>query len=199
MEYCIWRHDNERTRDLFLNGEPVVCRGSEYLGNDFLIEGLMELGYWESMVAQQPELGREDVAADRAAPGPGPPEIVSLRRTCCPGPDATAHPQTRTSARPDLSRCWIRTMLDCRGKWWYSRYRHTLEAYEMRTTVDVPGSLLRDAQEAAGVSTRKEALIIALSEFVRRRRLRRVAEAAGKLEFDIEVRDVRRLDRRRRT
>lgn len=67
MEYCIWRHDNERTRDLFLEGEPVVCRGSEYLGNDFIIEGLMELGFWERMVGQRPELGREDVAVSPEA------------------------------------------------------------------------------------------------------------------------------------
>lgn len=62
--YNIWRYDKEQTRDLFLDGEPVVTRGSDYLGNDFLIEGLRELGYWDRITSQQPELGRKDVAED---------------------------------------------------------------------------------------------------------------------------------------
>jgi len=34
------------------------------MGNDFLVEALMEFGYWDLMGSQEPELGREDIATD---------------------------------------------------------------------------------------------------------------------------------------
>ncbi len=67
MGYCIWRHDNERTRDLFLDGAEVVVRGSDYLGNDFLIEAFMDLGFWDIVRSPEPKLGRSDVAVDPMA------------------------------------------------------------------------------------------------------------------------------------
>jgi len=60
--YSLWRQDRERARKLFLEGEPCEVRGSEYLGNDFLIESFGELGYWELLASPMPDLGREDVA-----------------------------------------------------------------------------------------------------------------------------------------
>ena len=62
--YNLWQYDRERTRDLFLDGEPCVVRGSDYLANDFLLESLMEYGFWDHLSAVEPQLGREDVAID---------------------------------------------------------------------------------------------------------------------------------------
>jgi Arc/MetJ family transcription regulator len=66
--------------------------------------------------------------------------------------------------------------------------------YTMRTTVDLPEALLDEVQRMAGTSTRREALSIALQDYVRRRSLRRVALAAGSLDFDLEARDIRDAD-----
>lgn len=67
----------------------------------------------------------------------------------------------------------------------------------MRTTVDLPESLLDEVQRAAQTGTRREALIIALEDYLRRQRRRRVAEAAGDLDLDLDVRAVRRAGSQR--
>ena len=60
--YSLWKLDKEGTRDLFLNGEPCTVKGSDYLGNDFVLESLVEHGYWDLLASPAPKLGREDVA-----------------------------------------------------------------------------------------------------------------------------------------
>lgn len=67
----------------------------------------------------------------------------------------------------------------------------------MRTTVDLPESLLDEVQQAAKTSTRREALIIALEDYLRRQRRRRVVEAAGALDLDVDARALRHADRSR--
>ncbi len=67
----------------------------------------------------------------------------------------------------------------------------------MRTTVDLPEELLDEVQRTAGTSTRREALILALEDYIRRRRMRRVALAAGSLDFDVEAREIRDAGRAR--
>lgn len=68
----------------------------------------------------------------------------------------------------------------------------------MRTTVDLPEELLVELQRVTEAPTRREALIIAMDDFLRRRRLQRVLEAAGELDLDLDVRQYRKLDERRR-
>lgn len=67
----------------------------------------------------------------------------------------------------------------------------------MRTTVDLPDDLLAAVQEESEAGTRREALIIALEDYVRRRRLERLARAAGTLDLDLDVRELREAGRRR--
>lgn len=62
--YNLWRYDRNQTCDLFLDGEPCVVKSSEYLANDFLLESMMEYGFWDRLSDVEPELGREDVAVD---------------------------------------------------------------------------------------------------------------------------------------
>jgi metal-responsive CopG/Arc/MetJ family transcriptional regulator len=54
----------------------------------------------------------------------------------------------------------------------------------MRTTIDIPEHLLDEVQRTTEASTRKEAILIALEDYVSRHRLRRIIEAAGTLDFD---------------
>jgi Arc/MetJ family transcription regulator len=52
----------------------------------------------------------------------------------------------------------------------------------MKTTVDIPESELREAMRHTGARTKREAVVTALSEFNRRRRLQRLAASFGTLE-----------------
>ena len=68
----------------------------------------------------------------------------------------------------------------------------------MRTTVDLPEELLAEVQRLSAAPTRREALILAMAEYVRRRRLAELAVAPRDLEFDeAAVGAVRSRDRAR--
>lgn len=67
----------------------------------------------------------------------------------------------------------------------------------MRTTVDLPEPLLDEVQAVSNAPTRREALVIALEDYLRRQKLRSVIDAAGTLDLDIDVRALRAADRRR--
>ncbi len=67
----------------------------------------------------------------------------------------------------------------------------------MRTTLDIPEALLDQVQAIAGASTRREAVIIALDDYLRRQRLQRVLAAAGTLDLDIDTRAIRAAGNRR--
>lgn len=49
----------------------------------------------------------------------------------------------------------------------------------MKTTLDIPEKLLADAMKAAGVATKRDAVLRALEEFNRRDRLRKLAGRLG--------------------
>jgi Arc/MetJ family transcription regulator len=52
----------------------------------------------------------------------------------------------------------------------------------MKTTVDIPEKELREAMRHLGAKTKREAVVTALSEFNRRRRLQQLAASFGTLE-----------------
>jgi Arc/MetJ family transcription regulator len=52
----------------------------------------------------------------------------------------------------------------------------------MKTTVDIPENELREAIRHTGARTKREAVVIALSELNRRRRLQKLAEKFGSLD-----------------
>ena len=49
----------------------------------------------------------------------------------------------------------------------------------MKTTVDIPKDVLQEAMRHAGAKTKKEAVVIAIEEYNRRRRLARLAGELG--------------------
>ncbi len=61
----------------------------------------------------------------------------------------------------------------------------------MRTTVNVPEELLLEVERLAKARSRREALIIALDDYVRRKRLQRVVDSEGELEFDLSAKQMR--------
>ena len=62
-----------------------------------------------------------------------------------------------------------------------------------RTTLVIDEQLLKEAQRLSGAKTKKEAIEIALREFVRRMRLRKIATHAGRVELVLSQEELRRI------
>jgi len=63
----------------------------------------------------------------------------------------------------------------------------------MRSTLDIPEKLLSDAQALSGLKTKKDVVIAALDEFVRKRRLDGLRARLGRGNFDLTQEDLRRM------
>jgi Arc/MetJ family transcription regulator len=66
----------------------------------------------------------------------------------------------------------------------------------MRTTLAVKEELIDQAKALAGVRTKKEAVEIALEEFIRRRKSRKLIDLEGKVELSMDLEGL--LARRRK-
>ncbi len=60
----------------------------------------------------------------------------------------------------------------------------------MRTTLDIPEELLRNVTDILGIKKKNEAVRIALSDFVRRRRRRQLLSLRGKLAIEDLTREM---------
>ncbi len=63
----------------------------------------------------------------------------------------------------------------------------------MKTTVDIPEDQLEEAIRHTGAKTKREAVVIALADFNRRRRLEKLAEQLGTFEQVITHEQLLRL------
>ena len=63
----------------------------------------------------------------------------------------------------------------------------------MKTTVDIPEGQLEEAIRHTGAKTKREAVVIALADFNRRRRLERLAEQLGTFDQVISSEEFLRL------
>lgn len=62
-----------------------------------------------------------------------------------------------------------------------------------RMTVTVDEALIEKARNALGAATKSEAIRRALEELLRRRKLERALENAGRVELDVDPERLRRL------
>lgn len=62
-----------------------------------------------------------------------------------------------------------------------------------RMTVTVDEGLIEEARNALGAATKSEAIRRALEEVLRRRKLERALENAGRVELDVDPERLRRL------
>lgn len=62
----------------------------------------------------------------------------------------------------------------------------------MRTTLDLPEGLMREAQEALGFKSKTDTVVYALAEVVRRQKLKELAGMIGHMHLDIDLDKVRR-------
>jgi Arc/MetJ family transcription regulator len=63
----------------------------------------------------------------------------------------------------------------------------------MKTTVDIPEEQLQEVTRHTGAKTKREAVVIALTEFNRRRRLQKLAEKFGTLEGFMTQEELQRM------
>jgi Arc/MetJ family transcription regulator len=62
----------------------------------------------------------------------------------------------------------------------------------MRTTLDIPVTLLDEARTALGYTSKTDTVILALRELVRRRRLDELKNLIGKVQLDVDLAESRR-------
>ncbi|RME20833.1 MAG: hypothetical protein D6806_15680 [Deltaproteobacteria bacterium] len=67
----------------------------------------------------------------------------------------------------------------------------------MWVTVNLPEELLHEVHRLTWARNRSQALVVALEEFVRRRRLQRVLDAEGKLDFELSALQLRKMESKR--
>lgn len=67
----------------------------------------------------------------------------------------------------------------------------------MKTSMDIPEDLLREARAQSGASTNRKAVVIALSEYVRRNKLKDAIQLLGTFTDLPETDSVRKQRRKR--
>jgi Arc/MetJ family transcription regulator len=61
----------------------------------------------------------------------------------------------------------------------------------MRTTLDLPEDLLKEAMKAAHVNTKTKVIITALEELVRKSKISELKKYKGKINVDIDLDTIR--------
>jgi Arc/MetJ family transcription regulator len=67
----------------------------------------------------------------------------------------------------------------------------------MRTTLDLPQSLVEEARSALGFTSKTDTVVFALREVVRRSRLDELKSLMGKVDFEFDPTALRKKARRR--
>ena len=62
----------------------------------------------------------------------------------------------------------------------------------MRTSFDIPDSLLSQAQHTLGTKTKRETIITALTDILQRKRSRKILELKGSLKGEYDYKQLRR-------
>jgi hypothetical protein len=61
----------------------------------------------------------------------------------------------------------------------------------MRTTLNLPEELLREAMDVAHIETKTRVIIIALQELIRKNRITELKKFKGKIDLEIDMDDLR--------
>lgn len=67
----------------------------------------------------------------------------------------------------------------------------------MRTTLDIPGELIEEAQRLLGFKSKTDTVVVSLRELIRHRRIEALKALLGKVRLDVDVRASRRRPRHR--
>ena len=66
------------------------------------------------------------------------------------------------------------------------------EAIPMRTSMNLPPELLQEAKAIGGTKTVTQAVIIALQEFIQRRKVHQLIELKGSMTLDYDYKSLRK-------
>ncbi len=66
----------------------------------------------------------------------------------------------------------------------------------MRTTLDIPESLIEEARRILGFKSKTDTVVLSLRELVRRRRIEELKEIMGEVDLEIDIPASRRRPRR---
>lgn len=62
----------------------------------------------------------------------------------------------------------------------------------MRTTLDIPESLLEEARQALGFKSKTDTVVLALQELIRKRRIEELKSLFGAVKLEIDIPKSRR-------
>jgi len=68
----------------------------------------------------------------------------------------------------------------------------------MRTTLDIPESLIDEARQLLGFKSKTDTVVLSLQEMVRRRRIEELKNMMGSVRLEIDIPASRRRARRRK-
>jgi uncharacterized protein (UPF0248 family) len=66
-----------------------------------------------------------------------------------------------------------------------------IRRYPVRTTLDLPEELLKEAMRLSHIETKTKVIITALEEMIRRHRISEIKKYKGKVEIDIDLDELR--------
>lgn len=61
----------------------------------------------------------------------------------------------------------------------------------MRTTLDLPDNLVREAMKITHIKTKTKVIVTALEELIRKSKLSEIKEFKGKINLDIDLDNIR--------
>ena len=64
----------------------------------------------------------------------------------------------------------------------------------MRTTLDLPEALVKEAMALTKISTKTELIKVALEDIIQREKVKGLADSFGKLDLDIDLDKLRNRD-----
>ncbi|HMH52902.1 MAG TPA: type II toxin-antitoxin system VapB family antitoxin [Candidatus Acidoferrum sp.] len=67
----------------------------------------------------------------------------------------------------------------------------------MRTTLDLPGELIEEAQRLLGFKSKTDTVVVSLRELIRRHRIGELKALLGNVRLDVDLPASRRRPRRR--
>jgi hypothetical protein len=68
---------------------------------------------------------------------------------------------------------------------------HKERINNMRTTIDIPENLLKEAMQYAPAKTKTSIIIEGLKEFLRRRKIEKIRSLMGKLDLNVDLKASR--------
>jgi Arc/MetJ family transcription regulator len=61
----------------------------------------------------------------------------------------------------------------------------------MRTTLDIPEDLVKEAMKRAGIGTKTEVIVVALNELIRKSKISGLKKYKGKVDLNINLNVIR--------